>query len=108
MLELAAWSIVCLTSDASEKSDSSERLSQMAGSGSEGWITGAGEGPLGLGIDTGATGGSLGRSPPGSKQPSGGCSTAQVEVTHDMVLWKDAVLSLLHVSSAPGSCHDTG
>ena len=33
MLELAAWSIVCLTSDASEKSDSSERLSQMAGAG---------------------------------------------------------------------------
>ena len=108
MLAPAARSIVCLTSDASEKSDSSERLSQMAGSESEGWNTRAGDWPLGLGIDTGATGGSLGRSPAGSKQPPGGCSTAQVEVTQDMVLWKDAVLSLLLVSSTPGSCHGTG
>ena len=79
----------------------------MAGAGSEGWITGAVGEPLGLGRGTGTAGGSLGRSPAGSKQPPGGCSTAQVEVTQDMVLWKDAVLSLLLVSSTPGSCHGT-
>ena len=107
MFEPASRSIACLTSDASEKSDSSERLSQMAGAGSEGWITGAAGEPLGLGRGTGTAGGSLGRLPAGSKQPPGGCSTAQVEVTQDMVLWKDAVLSLLLVSSTPGSCHGT-
>ena len=76
MLALAARSIACLTSDAFEKSDSSEILSQMAGEESGERYTWAGDRPLGMGVDTGATGGLLGRLPAGSKQSSGGCSHA--------------------------------
>ena len=78
MLALAARSIACLTSDAFEKSDSSEILSQMAGEESGERYTWAGDRPLGTGrgVDTGATGGLLGKLPAGSKLSSGGCSPA--------------------------------
>ena len=67
MLELAARSIACLTSDAFEKSDRSERLSQIAKSEPGEWNTRAGDRPLGLGIDARATDGSQGRLSTGSK-----------------------------------------
>ena len=86
MLELAARSIACLTSDAFEKSDSSEILSQMAGEESGEGYTWAGDRPLGTGVDNGATSGLLERLPAGSKLSSGGCSPTEVEATHDMVL----------------------
>ena len=86
MLALAARSIACLTSDAFEKSDSSEMLSQMAGDESGERYTWAGDRPLGTGVGTGTTGGVLGRMPAGSNLSSGGCSPTEVEATHDMVL----------------------
>ena len=86
MLPLSARSIACLTSVAFEKSDSSEMLSQMAGDESGERYTWVGGRPLGTGVGTGTTGGVLGRIPAGSKLSSGGCSSTEVEATHDMVL----------------------
>ena len=61
----------------------------------------------GLGWKAVSAGGSMGMMAGGSWQSPGGCLNAQVEATQLMVLWRDAAMSLLLVSSTQGSCHGT-
>ena len=94
MFGMDSWLIVWHTSDPSKKSDSLEQLSHMDGAGSGGGKAVSAGGPMELMAG-------------GSWQSIGGGSNAQVEATQLMVLWRDAAMSLLLVSSTQGSYHGT-